>query len=80
MLIYLTYGIEIDENLHQHNLSASTASGTETTLMLYQYLRPIINYGCGILWVCFITSMRSMQHGLITELLRTYDCCGDQDI
>ena len=34
------------------------------------------NYGCGILWMCFLMSMHSVKRGLITEkvaaiLLRT---------
>ena len=32
------------------------------------------NYGCGILWVCFLMSMHSVQHGLINSCNFIADC------
>ena len=40
----------------------------------------IFVYGCGILWVCFLMSMRSVQRGLITEYLRSCNFIADWTI
>ena len=32
------------------------------------------NYGCGVLWVCFLMSMHSVQHGLINSCNFIADC------
>ena len=41
-------------------------SGTASTAMAVPIFEAN-NYGCGILWVCFLISMRSVKRGLITE-------------
>ena len=41
-------------------------SGTASTAMAVPIFEAN-NYGCGILWVCFLMSMRSVKRGLITE-------------
>ena len=47
-------------------------SGTASTAMAVPIFEAN-NYGCGILWVCFLMSMRSVKRGLkvATILLRT---------
>ena len=41
-------------------------SGTASMAMAIPIFE-VNNYGCGILWLCFLMSMCSVQHGLITE-------------
>ena len=49
-----------------HPQSRGGGSGTASTAMAVPIFEAN-NYGCGILWVCFLMSMRSVKRGLITE-------------
>ena len=71
VLTIVSAGLTVYFNLCSTNRGGRSGTASKTMAVL---IFEANNYGCGILWVCFLMSMRSEQRGLITEYLRLRSC------